>query len=261
MIKSVSKSSLKMFYRCPEQWRRRYVDGEIIPPAIALCRGGSIHKAAEVNHKQKIETCVDLPVSDLQDAARDHYFKTIRQDGVFIPKDQVSEKNTLLNDGLNAAIRLTGLYHAEIAPLIQPALVEEKLEIDIGLAVPIVGIVDVYTIDKRLPDFKSSDKSPSEGAADVSLDLTFYAGLVASATGEWPLEVSLDYLVDLKGGPKYVQRKSKRGQTQWRNLLLRVDVMLKQVQAGIFPPCDSDSWACGPRWCGYFWTCKYAVRN
>lgn len=261
MIRSISKSSLSMFLRCPVQWERRYVYEERIPPGIAARRGGAVHKAAQVNHEQKIISGQDLPASDLQDAARDYYVNTIKENGVFIPKSQLSEKNELLNEGLNTSVRLAKLYRDDVAPTIQPQLVEEKLEIDAGFEVPIVGIVDVYTADKRLPDFKSADKSPAQGIADTSLELTFYAGLVAHATGEWPAEVSLDYLVDLKKGPKYDPQKSHRGPRDWDVLMQRVQLMLEQIRAGIFPPCDPGSWVCSERWCGFALTCKWFKRR
>lgn len=261
MIKSVSKSSLTMFLRCPAQFERRYINGEIIPPGITGIRGRATHKAIEVNNKQKLKTRKDLPVSDLQDAARDCYIDTIKTEGVFIPKSLIPDKNTLLNEGLNASISLAKLYRDEIAPLTQPALVEEKLEIDAGLIWPISGIIDCYTEDKKLPDYKSADKSPAKGIADNSLELTFYAGLTAHHTGEWPIEVSLDYLVNLKGGAKYDSQKSKRGPDDWANLMLRVQLMIQQIETGLFPPCNPENYLCTPKWCGYYNSCKYSIKR
>jgi len=261
MIRSISKSSLITFLRCAAQWEQIHIYDRRIPPGIAGRRGGSLHKAAEINFKQKKTSKADLPVGDLMDAARDHYIHTINQNGVFIPKNFVSEKSKLLNEGLNATIRLTKLYREEAAPKVQPVLVEEKLEIDAGLPWPIVGIIDVYSEDKRLPDYKSASKSPSKGVADTSLDLTFYAGLVAHHTGEWPEEVSLDYLIDLKDGAKYSSQVSKRGPEDWANLMLRVQLMAQQIEAGIFAPCDPSSWVCSPNYCGFFRTCRYSIKR
>jgi hypothetical protein len=95
-MKAITQSMLGMFLRCPHQFERRYLRGEIIPPGIAARRGSATHKAAQLNHEQKLHTKEDLPVSDLQDAARDHYVKQIKEEGVFIPKDQVAEKERLL---------------------------------------------------------------------------------------------------------------------------------------------------------------------
>ena len=115
-MEAITQSMLGMFLRCPHQFERRYLRGEIIPPGIAARRGSATHKAAQINHEQKLHTQEDLPLGDLQDAARDSYVKMVKEEGVFIPKDQIAEKDTLLARGLDAAIRLTTLYWESLAP-------------------------------------------------------------------------------------------------------------------------------------------------
>jgi hypothetical protein len=256
---AITPSMLGMFLRCPHQFERRYLRGEIIPPGIAARRGTATHKAAQINHEQKLHTQEDLPMADLQDAARDHYVKLIKDEGVFIPKDQLAEKDSLLAKGLEATVRLTKLYHQALAPAILPALVEEKLTLEVGLDLPLKGTIDVFTKDNWLPDLKTADKSKGSGEADNSLQLTFYAGLVAHQMGRWPEKISLEVLVNQKE-PKLQSLPSRRGPEDWGNLLMRVQLMLTQLQAGLFPPCDPSAWVCSPHWCGYFLTCTY-TRN
>jgi hypothetical protein len=256
----ITQSMLGMFLRCHHQFERRYLRGEIIPPGIAARRGSATHKAAQLNHEQKLHTQADLPVGDLQDAARDHYVRLIKDEGVFIPKDQIAEKDTLLAKGLDAAVRLTKLYRQSLAPAIQPVLVEEKLTLDVGLELPLQGTIDVLTTDNWLPDLKTADKSKGPGEADHSLQLTLYAGLVAHHTGKWPARISLEILVNNKE-PKLQSLTTTRGPEDWVNLLLRVKLLLAQIQVEIFPPCDPNSWICSPNWCGYFWSCKYSIKR
>jgi hypothetical protein len=173
-MEAITQSMLGMFLRCPHQFERRYLRGEIIPPGIAARRGSATHKAAQINHEQKLHSQEDLPVGDLQDAARDHYVRLIQDEGVFIPKDQIAEKDTLLAKGLDAAIRLTTLYRESLAPAIQPLLVEEKMTMDAGLDLPLQGTIDVLTTDNWLPDLKTADKSKGPKEADNSLQLTLY---------------------------------------------------------------------------------------
>jgi hypothetical protein len=260
MIESISQSSFGMFLRCPQQFERRYMRGEIIPPGIAARRGAGVHKAAQINHEQKIKSLIDLPVTDLQDAARDHYVKLVKEEGVFIPKDRLSEKNALLAEGLDAATKLTKLYREALAPQIMPALVEQKLSIDAGLPLPILGIVDVLTDTNWLPDLKTADKSKGAAEAENSLQLTFYAGLVADHIGKWPEKVSLEILVNNKE-PKLQSLATTRGPDDWANLMLRLQLFCAQLETGLFPPCDPGAWVCSPTWCGYFWTCKYSIKG
>src|SRR4030043_490364 len=123
-MEAITQSMLGMFLRCAHQFERRYLRGEIIPPGIAARRGSATHKAAQINHEQKRRTQKDLPVGDLQDAARDHYLKIIKEEGVFIPKDQVPEKDLLLAKGLDATLRPTQPHRLSLAPAIHPTLVE-----------------------------------------------------------------------------------------------------------------------------------------
>ena len=259
-MEAITQSMLGMFLRCAHQFERRYIKGEIIPPGIAARRGSATHKAAQINHEQKLHTKGDLPVGDLQDAARDHYVRQIKEEGVFIPKDQIAEKDRHLAGGLDTAVRLTKLYRESLAPAIQPTLVEERLTIDAGLDLPLQGTIDVLTEDHWLPDLKTADKSKGGGEAHHSLQLTFYAGLVAHHTGKWPERVSLEILVNNKE-PKLQSLPTTRGPEDWANLLLRVHLMLAQIQTGLFPPCDPGAWICSASWCGYFWTCKYSLKR
>ena len=259
-MEAITQSMLGMFLRCPHQFERRYLRGEIIPPGIAARRGSATHKAAQLNHEQKLHTQEDLPVGDLQDAARDHYVRLVKEEGVFLSKDQLPEKEKLLSAGLEAAVRLTRLYRESLAPAIHPALVEEKLTLEVGLDLPLQGTIDVLTLDNWLPDLKTADKSKGAGEAEHSLQLTFYAGLVAQHTGEWPTKVSLEVLVNHKE-PKLQSLSTTRGPEDWANLLKRIQLMLAQIHTGLFPPCDPNAWICSPQWCGYFWTCKYAIKR
>ncbi|MGC2434821.1 MAG: PD-(D/E)XK nuclease family protein [Desulfobaccales bacterium] len=205
------------------------------PPGIAARRGSATHKAAQLNHEQKLHTQEDLPPGDLQDAARDYYVRLIKEEGVFIPKDQIAEKDSLLAKGLDAAVRLTKLYRETLAPAIWPVLVEEQLTMDAGLDLPLRGTIDVLTADQWLPDLKTAEKSKGAKEADYSLQLTFYAGLVAQRTGAWPQRISLEILVNNKE-PKLQSLPTTRGPADWTNLLLRIHLTLTQIQTGLFPP-------------------------
>lgn len=118
-MEAITQSMLGMFLRCAHQFERRYIKGEIIPPGIAARQGSSTHKAAQVNREQKLHTQEALPLDDLQDAALDHYVKLIKEEGVFIPKEQLAEKDQLLAGGREAAVRLTKLYREALAPAIR----------------------------------------------------------------------------------------------------------------------------------------------
>jgi hypothetical protein len=251
---------LGMFLRCPQQFERRYVNGEIIPPGISARRGSGVHKAAEINHLQKIASREDLPVDTLQDAARDEYVRLVKDEGVFIPRDKVGEKDKLLADGLDASTKLAKLYREELAPLIQPVIAEDRLSVDVGLGIPIMGTLDVVDEEEWLPDLKTADKSKPKNEAENSLQLTLYAGLYAQKYRKWPKRLSLEILVN-NVTPKLQTLDTTRGPEHWANLVARLQIMLAQVKTGLFPPCDPGAWICSPQWCGYFWSCKFSIKT
>lgn len=264
MIDFLTKSMLGMFARCPAQFERRYINQEIIPPGIAARQGSAVHKGAEVNHIQKIISNEDLPISDIQDATRDHYVYLVKEEGVFIPPEKLSGASALLAEGLDNSVKLAKLYAEEVAPLIEPILVEERLFYEIpDYNIPLSGQLDVLVEENAnlwLPDLKTSGRSKSPREAIVSLDLTMYAGLVANHIGKWPNRVSLEVLVNTKE-PKHQSLESVRGPADWQVLVNRVIVVWQQIQSGLFPPCDPNFWMCSPEWCGYYKSCKYAMKR
>ena len=58
--KHISVSQIKMFLRCPLQYKYRYIDNLKIPPTGSLLLGSSVHSSLEGNYRQKIETKQDL---------------------------------------------------------------------------------------------------------------------------------------------------------------------------------------------------------
>ena len=260
MISFISQSMLGQFLRCPAQFERVWVYGERVPPGIAARRGSGTHKAAEINHLQKIDSGVDLPIADLQDAARDEYVRLIQEEGIFIPREQLSEKNKIMAEGLDDTTRLAKLYGEKLAPSIQPVLVEQRVRMDVGLGVALEGTIDVLTVDNWLPDLKTSGKSKGKSEADLSLQLSLYAALVAHHTGKWPTKISLEVLVNLKE-PILQSLPTSRGPHDFAMLMNRIQMMLAQVEAGLFPPCDPGHWMCSPNWCGFYTTCKYAMKR
>ena len=94
MIKEIHQSHLNTGFRCMEQLRRRYFLNEIIPPGIAAGTGTSVHFAAEQNHKIKMVTGEDEPLSVLTDATRDGFVKAF-SNGIFFEQRGLArqEKN------------------------------------------------------------------------------------------------------------------------------------------------------------------------
>ena len=253
--KHLSASQLEMFARCPESWRRRYIEKEIIPPRLAMLKGTAVHAGAEHNMRQKIESHQDLPSGEIVEAAVNAYETTIKVDGYVLGKDETK----LSIDKMKNVVAEMALVHAiEQAPEYQPVAVEEKFRIELPtISHDLVGVIDLQTTDKQIVDFKTSGKSLSQQDADASPQLSLYAA--AKQAEQEEIVVKLDVLVE-PSARKPVRRQvieSRRNKTDLPIVARRVAVVSKQIDAGLFPPAPVGSWWCNDAWCGYWSTCPY----
>lgn len=252
----LSASQLEMFAKCPESWRRRYLEGEVIPPKLAMIRGKSVHSAIEENMRQKIESHQDLPAADLSAFAVNEFEMQVKH-GVFAldegdkPSDVSKMKYT---------VESMAIAHAELqAPEYQPVKVEEKGTIPLPmLDHDLVYVVDMVTDANEIVDFKTKKRRGNEDDADQSVQLSVYAAAMINDNQE-EITVKLDSLIEASAR-KPVTRDlvtATRDKTDLPILGRRVAVVSKAIKSGLFPPASPGSWWCSESWCGYWSTCPY----
>lgn len=256
MIEYINQTLINSWQICPERVRRRWIENEIIPPGIAARIGTGVHKGAEVNHKAKINTGKDEPESVVKDAARDGYVKAI-EEGVFFPPDEADSAKKQLSEGVDITVSLAGIYCGALAPKIRPAIIEKTVLMSIdGFDYPFAGTVDVYTEDKWLPDLKTAARKWPDKRAEASPQATLYNELIKHETGEYPDKLSFEIFIKTKE-PYHQTIETSRRPEDFEALLQRVRLMMRMVEAGMFPPAEPGSWQCSPRYCGYWWSCPY----
>ena len=252
---TIHQSHLNSAFRCGESFRRRYVLGEKIPPTIPAARGTGVHGANEVNLRQKIESHKDLSVSDMQDAARDTYVRVLK-DGIFLSKSKISEKRRLVNDGLNDTIALTRLYAEEVAPKIEPLATERKFTIRLPeIPIPLSGTIDIQQ-DGRIDDLKTSGKKWPDGQIRKEIQPVMYSLAVEHETGKRST-FYYHVLRNLKKGPKRQVQSMTATEGDYGILIRRIQVFLKMLEAGVFPPASPAEYFCSEDWCGYYTSCVY----
>lgn len=255
MIEAIHQSTLNMALRCGEQFRRRYIEDEIIPPGIAAARGTGVHKANEVNLKAKVMTGEDLPLSDLQDAARDGFVHALRN-GVYLPKEDISAKDRLLNEGLNDTIRLTRIYRQEVAPEIVPQEIEREFFIVVpGLPLPLAGRIDIER-EAKVDDLKTTGRSWPKDQIQKEIQPIFYSFVHEHETGIRPT-FYYHILIALKKKEKRQIQNITPTDNHYRALLAKLKMFCETLRAGVFLPANPSSWWCSPRFCGYWQTCPY----
>ena len=197
-----SYSQIAMFERCGEQYRRRYIEREKFPPALAMIRGRGQSEAQHTDLQTKIDTDELADEPDLVDVARDKVHKDAGSpDDVDLTPEERSEGFELARGKVvDQAVRATRLHHQNVAPTLAPADVEGKLEFDIplneeGETRKMIGYYDVLEEDVTLRDTKTSLKKPLANIADESSQLALYSYAIRKTTGVTPPRSSLDYLV------------------------------------------------------------------
>jgi hypothetical protein len=247
-----------MYLRCGEQWRRRYVLGEKIPPGVALVKGGAVHKAAEVNYAQKVESHADLPASDLVAAAAAHVGDVIQNEGLMLAPDETARGVAKVKGEIvDRAVVLTKLFAERVAPSVQPALVEQFVTIELpNHTHDLLGRLDVTDTGDRIRDLKTAGRRKTQDDVDRSDQLTYYDAAFRKLTGRAPAGVTMDVLLDLKK-PDVQTLHSSRDDKDRQVFLNRLNAMLAGVKAGSFPPAPLGAWCCSPKWCGYWFTCGF----
>ena len=197
----LSPSQINTYLRCPMQHYFSYQRGIKIPPSGALVRGKALHYAAEVNYTQKLESHEDLPLADLEEAAASGF----EREAASAAFSDDETPGTVLD----STIALTGVYGREVAPQVQPELIEHRFEIAVpGADIPLLGYIDVIDDAGNIRDLKTASKTPPQDAADKSLQLTAY-GFARRAVGGEAEQLVLDFTVATKT-PKYERRVTTR---------------------------------------------------
>lgn len=246
-----------MMSRCGEQFRRVYIEGERRPPGVAMIVGSSVDDSVNANLGNVIETGAMLPMEAVQDVARDALESRWVEEGVVLTDEEAElGTKTVRGEAVDRSIRLALLHYDGVAPKLKPKSVQRRFRVRIKgeTNIILVGVLDVEE-PGTVRDTKTSKKSPAKDAAEKAQQLTMYALGVRIEDGEIPDKVALDYLVDLKRGPKAVTLESTRGPDDFRVLLARIERYARIVESGYFAPANPDDWICSEKWCGFALSC------
>lgn len=250
-------SGLDTLSRCGEQFRRRYIEKEIIPPGVASVVGSATHRTVKSNLSRKIETGLLLPVEEIADMARDGLVREWDEKGVELqPEEKLEGEKVVKAQATDKAVRLSVLHARDKAPVIQATHLERPWVVElVGYPLDLAGQIDIQG-PGIVRDTKTAGKTPSATIADDSDQLTAYALAAKVIDGEAPAVVALDYLIDNKT-PVAKTFTSTRDDSDFRALLNRVEVAIMALEKGIFVPARQTDWWCSNRWCGYFRSCRF----
>lgn len=259
-VEHLSPSQLGMFLRCGEAYRRRYEEGEKIPPGIAMIKGSAVDGGVMHNLEQKIESREDLALDDVLAATDEAWEGRIREGFELSEEERSVGRKKVLGLQKDSAMRMTALYQEELAPTVQPKLVQENIILKPRPDLELWGILDLATEEDFVVDLKTSKRKKPAGDVDASDQLTWYAAAFNAKYGRLPAGVRFDVVVDTGKNLSTQQIEGTRDQRHLKALNARVGVLIEAREKGVYHPApDLNVWWCSPKFCGYFPTCKYVA--
>ena len=237
----LSLSQVRTFIECGAKWAFRYLEGLEEPLTGSLVLGKAIHAALEFNFRQKIQSHQDLPTEEVVEVYRVK-FQALSKEAEFRDDEDPAAM-------LESGARMLALYHEDFCPAIQPALVEHRLESEIG-GVSTIGFVDVVDVGGLIIDFKTAAKKPSEVSPDHAFQLASYTALGGRTTAR----CRIDTLVKTKT-VQVVQLRHDVTDEDVRYVSRVYPLAQQSIQDGVFIP-NRNSMLCSRRNCGYWRDCQ-----
>ncbi len=269
MLTVIRSSSLSQYPDCPRRWAARNLRDEIEAAGISLkpelrnigaIVGTAVHKAAAIMLEVKAQTGKLPPPAISNDAAIAAMREEAGNGEIITDRETPS-----LNDGEQQVLRMAAVYRAELAPEIQPILVEERLEAQVTPSLVVSGMPDTVAREPgKVRDLKGGKRCGNHAPQIGSYSL------LARTHGLDIEKASVDWIprVPLKKPQPGVVRMTvdvATAETAAVSILRHIEGDLRTFREGdpahgVLP---GDPWAfaanpssilCSPKWCTAFGT-------
>ncbi len=237
----LSPSQVRCFMDCQVRWWFKYRIKIPDQPTSKMALGRAIHAPLAQNFAQKIDTHEDLPSFGVVCLFREAW--AMEREQVDFRDDEDPHELECCGEALVAK------YMDQVAPRIEPAAVETRVEGEIA-GVRLQGWVDLLDVHGCIIDIKTSARKPSGIDPEHRFQIATYAQLTPGASGE----ARLDTLVKTKTPNLVTQRFSVSAQD-----LLAVQRLYPLAQQAMrsenFMP-NRLSLSCSRRNCSYWRRCE-----
>ncbi len=237
----LSPSQVRTFLDCQARWWFKY--GLMLPEtkSSSLALGVAVHRALELNFREKLETHEDLDTVGVVMLFRDAWLEQVG--GTQLTKDESQHDIRRIGE------RLVAKYMDEVAPKIEPAAVEMDVHGEIS-GVAVRGRVDLLDIDGRLIDIKTASRRPSWVSPDYAFQLATYRQITPGASGE----VRIDSLVKT-ATPQIVQQSYTVGEQDLRATKVLFPMVREAMGSGMYCP-NRQSLLCSHKHCAFAAQCE-----
>lgn len=253
----LSYSQYSCYSLCGEQYRRKYVAKEYSPMTVPIIKGRSVHKVAEKNYGQKITTYRDMKDTDMIMYGVE-MFRVEQKAGVELTKEEKGiGKAKVFNSAEQEVIGCTSKYSKAISPRVQPVAVEQYYKIPIAEEIEMVVVIDTITLDGGIRDLKVSKRRYS----DKEMQLILYSEVYRRKYGMLPKHTAIDKLHTKNGLYLYEEITGAVTLEDVNVVIRRMNMMIKGIKAEVFMPASPSDWICSPKWCAFFYDCKYSIKD
>lgn len=254
----ISYSQLNMYLRCGEQYRRRYLEGHIIPPSGTMQRGKKCHLAEQKNFETKIITAEFLSSDAVCDVFSTEW-EASKHEIAFTPEELAEgSPATIMGKMKDTGIGLLEVFQREQLKYCNPVACEDEfwVRFEGGAALPILGYIDRVDKGDVISELKFQSKSPVNAEILSDTQMTFYDLGYRSKYHRAPKQLMKQYAIATKEPKTTYQQCNGRSPEAIDRLLCRIEKFMDGITKGIFLPAAIGSWCCSPKWCGYWDTCK-----
>lgn len=250
-IDHLSATQIATFTRCKAAWFFRWPCNIKGKPSGAMTRGTCVHRGVSKNYFQKVESRVDLPVTDVLDYYDTEWTKLAYDTQWKQDEDPGKEKD--------AGYRVLEHYQLTVAPETQPVDVEQSfrmminwVENDEDKSVEFRGILDLLERDHKLWEIKTTGRTPKEPGGDHITQLISYFLGKEAIDGIKPT-AWLNYLVTTKE-PKVITFPIAIEDPQKRFFLDNIPRIVKAMESENYYPARGNRW-CSESACFYWNMC------
>jgi CRISPR/Cas system-associated exonuclease Cas4 (RecB family) len=171
----LSPSQIRCFMDCQIRWWYKY--GLKVPdaPTGNIALGRAVHSALCENFAQKVDTREDLPTPGVVALFREAWVN--EQDQTEFRDDENPQELAAIGEALVTR------YMDQVAPTVDPAVVELKVDGEIG-GVKVRGWIDLLDLEGRVIDIKTAKARPSSIEPMHKFQVATYSQLIPGSSGE-----------------------------------------------------------------------------